>query len=47
MRWPELDLLSEEVQRAGFNLRERLTAYPEYLREPWLDEWNKTYGYRQ
>jgi len=37
--WPELDLLAEEVQRAGFNLRERLTAYPEYVLrpDPWLD----------
>jgi FO synthase len=35
--WPELDLLAEEVQRAGFNLRERLTIYPEWIGEPWLD----------
>ena len=35
--WPEIYLLEEEVNRAGFNLRERLTIYPEYLTEPWLD----------
>jgi FO synthase len=35
--WPELDLLAAEVQRAGFDLRERLTVYPEWQREPWLD----------
>jgi FO synthase len=37
--WPGLDLLAEEVQRAGYTLRERLTAYPEYVLnpDPWLD----------
>jgi FO synthase len=35
--WPELDLLAAEVQQAGFNLRERLTVYPEWIGEPWLD----------
>ena len=35
--WPELHLLAEEVKRAGFQLRERLTVYPEWIGEPWLD----------
>jgi FO synthase len=35
--WPDLDLLAEEVERAGFVLRERLTVYPEWIGEPWLD----------
>jgi FO synthase len=37
--WPALDLLEAEVQRAGFHLRERLTAYPAYVTtpDPWLD----------
>ena len=35
--WPAVDLLAEVCATAGFRLRERLTAYPPYLREPWLD----------
>ncbi|HEX4832669.1 MAG TPA: 7,8-didemethyl-8-hydroxy-5-deazariboflavin synthase CofG, partial [Trebonia sp.] len=35
--WPQVDELAEVTARAGFGLRERLTAYPPYLREPWLD----------
>jgi FO synthase len=35
--WPELDLLAAETQAAGYVLRERLTAYPEFLADPWLD----------
>jgi FO synthase len=35
--WPQLDVLAELTAAAGFTLRERLTVYPEYLREPWLD----------
>ncbi len=35
--WPQLDALSEWVAAAGFTLRERLTAHPPYLAEPWLD----------
>ncbi len=35
--WPQLDSLSEWVADAGFTLRERLTAHPPYLAEPWLD----------
>ncbi|MGD0374930.1 MAG: bifunctional FO biosynthesis protein CofGH [Streptosporangiaceae bacterium] len=35
--WPQIDDLARRTAAAGFELRERLTAYPGYLREPWLD----------
>ena len=35
--WPQLDQLAELTAAAGFTLRERLTIYPPYIREPWLD----------
>jgi FO synthase len=35
--WPQIDDLTKVTADAGFTLRERLTAHPEYLREPWLD----------
>ncbi len=35
--WPQIDELAGRTAAAGFTLRERLTAYPGYLREPWLD----------
>ncbi|HEY4570465.1 MAG TPA: bifunctional FO biosynthesis protein CofGH, partial [Kribbella sp.] len=35
--WPQIDDLAKVTADAGFVLRERLTAHPEYLREPWLD----------
>jgi FO synthase len=35
--WPQIDALASTVAGAGFLLRERLTAHPPYLREPWLD----------
>jgi FO synthase len=35
--WPAIDELAEHTATAGFTLRERLTIYPPYLREPWLD----------
>ncbi|MEV8374098.1 bifunctional FO biosynthesis protein CofGH [Kribbella sp. NPDC056861] len=35
--WPQIDDLAKVTTDAGFTLRERLTAHPEYLREPWLD----------
>jgi FO synthase len=35
--WPAIDELAEHTAAAGFTLRERLTIYPPYLREPWLD----------
>jgi len=35
--WPDIDELAARTATAGFTLRERLTIYPPYLREPWLD----------
>jgi len=37
--WPEIDLMTELTARSGYELRERLTAYPNYLgdAERWLD----------
>jgi FO synthase len=35
--WPQLDELARLTRNAGFTLRERLTIYPPYIREPWLD----------
>src|ERR1700691_4793635 len=35
--WPAIDELAERTAAAGFTLRERLTIYPPYIREPWLD----------
>jgi FO synthase len=35
--WPAIDELAARTSAAGFTLRERLTIYPPYIREPWLD----------
>ncbi|GAA1405755.1 bifunctional FO biosynthesis protein CofGH [Kitasatospora putterlickiae] len=37
--WPQIEKLAERSAAAGFELRERLAVYPEYVRrgEPWLD----------
>jgi len=35
--WPQIDDLAARTKAGGFELRERLTIYPGYLREPWLD----------
>jgi FO synthase len=35
--WPQIEELAGLTAAAGFTLRERLTIYPPYLREPWLD----------
>jgi FO synthase len=35
--WPDIDELAAHTAEAGFTLRERLTIYPPYIREPWLD----------
>ncbi|MBV6698649.1 bifunctional FO biosynthesis protein CofGH [Kitasatospora aureofaciens] len=37
--WPQIDRLAERSAAAGFELRERLAVYPEYVLrgEPWLD----------
>jgi FO synthase len=35
--WPVIEALAAECAAAGFTLRERLTVYPEWQHEPWLD----------
>ncbi len=35
--WPQIDDLADATAAEGFELRERLTIYPGYIREPWLD----------
>ncbi|RMI39995.1 7,8-didemethyl-8-hydroxy-5-deazariboflavin synthase [Streptomyces triticirhizae] len=37
--WPAIDELARRTRAAGFELRERLTVYPEFIRrgEPWID----------
>ncbi|MGW1769597.1 bifunctional FO biosynthesis protein CofGH [Streptomyces sp. NPDC002073] len=37
--WPQIDVLAERSAAAGFELRERLCVYPEFVQrgEPWLD----------
>ncbi|GAA5008043.1 bifunctional FO biosynthesis protein CofGH [Kitasatospora paranensis] len=37
--WPQIEELAARTAQAGFELRERLTIYPEFVRrgEPWLD----------
>jgi FO synthase len=37
--WPQIDELAATTAESGFELRERLTIYPEYVKrgEPWLD----------
>ena len=35
--WPQVEALTRMTEQAGFVLRERLTAHPPYLAEPWLD----------
>ncbi|WP_433141561.1 bifunctional FO biosynthesis protein CofGH [Actinomadura nitritigenes] len=37
--WPQIDELAARTAELGFELRERLTIYPEYVKrgEPWLD----------
>jgi len=35
--WPQIDLLTDLCAEQGLELRERLTAHPEYLSGPWID----------
>ncbi|MQA06455.1 MAG: 7,8-didemethyl-8-hydroxy-5-deazariboflavin synthase [Streptosporangiales bacterium] len=39
LAWPHIDELAARTAAAGYQLHERLTVYPEYVRagEPWLD----------
>jgi 7,8-didemethyl-8-hydroxy-5-deazariboflavin synthase CofG subunit len=39
MAWPQIANLRDVTEEAGFELRERLTAYPEYVRSPhWIPD---------
>lgn len=39
MAWPQIAALESVTREAGFQLRERLATYPEYLRDPiWMAE---------
>jgi 7,8-didemethyl-8-hydroxy-5-deazariboflavin synthase CofG subunit len=51
--WPHLERLGERCARAGFNLKERLAIYPQYINDEWLDPavatkvraiWDRTVG---
>jgi FO synthase len=35
--WPHIERLAERCARAGFDLRERLAIYPEYVDDYWID----------
>ncbi|MFR9673592.1 bifunctional FO biosynthesis protein CofGH [Streptomyces sp. TR02-1] len=37
--WPQIERLAEHARNSGFELRERLAVYPEFVKrgEPWLD----------
>jgi FO synthase len=35
--WPQIDDLAARTAAGGYELAERLTIYPSYIREPWLD----------
>jgi FO synthase len=35
--WPQIEELARRTEAEGMTLTERLTIYPGYLREPWLD----------
>jgi len=35
--WPQIDELARRTEAAGMTLAERLTIYPPYIAEPWLD----------
>jgi FO synthase len=35
--WPQIEELARQSADGGMTLQERLTIYPGYLREPWLD----------
>jgi len=35
--WPQITELAARTQEGGMRLAERLTIYPPYIREPWLD----------
>ena len=46
MAWPQIAALRSVTKEAGFELRERLAAYPEYLARAELDRRNRCAGRR-
>ena len=35
--WPQIDLMKTTISEFGFNLRERLPVYPEYLSSEYIE----------
>ncbi len=35
--WPQVERMEQEVNALGYQLRERLPVYPEYISEQWID----------
>ncbi len=35
--WPQVERMEKEVETLGYELRERLPVYPEYINERWID----------
>jgi hypothetical protein len=35
--WPHLDRLRSVTEAAGFDLRQRMPVYPEFLTSEWID----------
>jgi len=36
--WPQIDLMKNTISEFGFNLRERLPVYPEYLSADYIED---------
>ena len=36
--WPQIDLMTKDISEFGFNLRERLPVYPDFLNRKFLNE---------
>ena len=36
--WPQIDLMQDTILEFGFNLRERLPVYPEYLSQNYIEK---------
>ena len=35
--WPQVDRMTEEVESMGFEVRERLPVYPEFINDEFID----------
>ena len=35
--WPQIELMEKEISELGFELRERLPVYPEFIDEDFID----------